>query len=185
MVGLIDDHCVSQVGHALEALGKLVAPAQIGVTEHAEAGEVSTAPDPADVGQPPAQVGLPHSLPSRLGGEQDHPLVLVQHEPLDQHQPHERLAQAHSIAQERSAVLAGDLHQRPVRLLLVAVQMAEHSGPGLVPLTCGEFTTPEELVQSLGIHVEGREIGGVPGDGPQHILSHVLGSSPMGLEPVL
>ena len=63
--------------------------------------------------------------------------------------------------------------------------MAEHAGVGLVPLTCGELAAPEELMQGLGVHVEGREVGGVPGDGPQHILGHVLGCSPVGLEPVL
>ena len=185
VVGLVDDHRVGEVGHALEALGELVASAEVGVAEHAEAGEVGPAADAADVGQPAAQVRLPHALAGRLGGEQHDPLVLVEHQPLDQHQPHERLAQAHAVAQERPAVLAGDLHQRPVGLLLVAVELAEHARPRLVPLARGELAAPEELVQRPRVHVERRELGGVAGDGPQHIGGDILGGGPVRLEPVL
>ena len=128
---------------------------------------------------------LPHPLAGRLGSEQHHPLVLVQHQPLDQHQPHERLTQAHAVAQESPAVLAADLHQRPVRLLLVAIELAEHARLRLVPLPCCELAAPEELVQRPGVHVERREFGGVAGDGPQHVGSDVFRRGPVRLESVL
>ena len=185
MVGLIDDHRVGQVGDAPEPLREVVASAEVGVAEHAEAGEVRPAADAANMGQPPAQMRLPNALAGRLGSEQHHPLVLVQHEPLDQHQPHERLAQAHPVAQEGPAVLAADLHQRPVRLLLVAIELAEHARLRLVPLPRCELSAPEELVQRPGIHVERRELGGVAGDGPQHVGGDVLRRGPVRLEPVL
>jgi hypothetical protein len=49
----------------------------------------------------------------------------MEHEALDQHEPDEGLAQAHAVAEKGPAVLTGDLHQRPVGLLLVTVQLAK------------------------------------------------------------
>jgi hypothetical protein len=78
-------------------------------------------------GQPPAKVGLPDTLLGGLGCEQHDTLAFMQDEALDQHQADERLAQTHAIAQEGATVLPGDLHERPVRFLLVAVEVREHA----------------------------------------------------------
>ena len=86
----------------------------------------AAASTPPMCAEPLAQVRLPHRLLRGLRREQHDTLALVQDEPLDQHQPDERLAETDAVAEERAAVLAGDLHQRPVRLLLVAVELGEH-----------------------------------------------------------
>ena len=185
MVRLVDDHRVGQLGDPPEPLGELPATVQIGVAEHGETREVSATAHTADKGKPVPQVRLPDPLPRRLRSEQHHPLVLVQHQPLDEHQPHERLAEPNPVAQERPTVAPGDLHQRPVRLPLVAVEMTEHPRPRLVPLARREFPTPEVLVQRLGVHVERGVLGRVAGDGPQHVVAHIGRRSPVHIEPVL
>ena len=128
---------------------------------------------------------LPHAFLRRLRGEKHHPPVLVQHETFDEHEPHERLAEPHPVAKERPAMAPGDLHQRPVGLLLVAVEMLEHPRPRLVPLARGEFPAAEVLVQRLGVHVERGVLGRVPGDGPQHVVADIGRCSPVHIEPVL
>ena len=155
------------------------------MAEHGEVGEVGSAAESADVRQPPAQVGFPHALLGGFGSEDHHPLVFVKHQPLHQHQPDEGFAQAHAVAEEGSSVLAGDLHQRPVGLSLVLIEVREHPRVGLVPFAGGELPAPEELVEGLGINVEGGELGGVAGDGSQHILGDFFGLFPVDVEPVL
>ena len=66
-------------------------------------------PDAADVRKPPTQMGLPYPLLGRLRCEQRDTLPLVKDEPLDQHQTDEGLAKTHSVTEERTAVLPGDL----------------------------------------------------------------------------
>ena len=60
-----------------------------------------------------------------------------------------------------------------------------HSRAGLVPLAGGQLPAPEELVQGLGVDVERGELGGVAGDGPQHVLGDLFGLVPVDVEPVL
>ena len=91
----------------------------------------------ADVRQPLAQVRFPHALLRRLGSEEHHALPFVQHQPLDQHQADEGLTEAHAVAQERAAMLAGNLHERPVGLLLIAVDPGKHFRAGFIPLGTG------------------------------------------------
>ena len=106
--------------------------------------------------KPPTQVGLPYPLLGRLRCEQCDTLALVKDEPLDQHQTDEGLAETHAVTEERTAVLPGDLHERPVRLLLIAIEVPEHARPCLVPLGRGQLVSPEELLQGLRVDVEWR-----------------------------
>src|SRR5262249_34244597 len=121
VVGFIDHDSVSELGDPSEPLGKIAFPAEIGVTEDSEVAKVGVPADAAYVRQPFTQVRLPHNFLSRLGSKQYHTLGLMQHEALNQHQSHEGLAQTNAVAQERSAVLSGDFHQRPIGLFLIAI----------------------------------------------------------------
>jgi hypothetical protein len=47
----------------------------------------------------------------------------MQDHPLDQHQADEGFAETDAIAQEGSAVLAGNLQESPIRFLLVAIEL--------------------------------------------------------------
>ena len=113
----------------------------------AQVAEVRAASDAADVRKQPVQVGLPYRLLGGLRCEQHDTFALVKDEPLDQHQADEGLAETHAVAEERAAVLPGDLHERPVRLLLVAIEVREHARPCLVPLGRGQLVPAEELLQ--------------------------------------
>src|SRR6266516_4242406 len=87
--------------------------------------------NPTDVRQPLTQVRLPYTFLGRLWSKQDHSLAFVQNETLNQHQAHEGLAQTNAVAQECPAILPGNLHQSPVGLLLIAIDLWKHSGAGL------------------------------------------------------
>ena len=121
-------------------------------------------PTPPMCGELLAQMRLPDRLLRCLRREQHDPLALVQDEPLDQHQADERLAEADAVAEERAAVLARDLHQRPVGLLLVAVELREHLRLRLVPLAGGDLVAAEELVERLRVDLERRVLADVPLD---------------------
>ena len=99
---------------------------------------------------------LPYPVFGRLRCEQHDTLALVKDEPLDQHQTDEGLAKTHAVTEERTAVLPGDLHERPIRLLLIAIEVREHARPCLVPLGRGQLVPPEELLQGLRVDVERR-----------------------------
>ena len=87
------------------------------------------------MGQVLLQLGHPDRVLHRLWGEEYDPLVLVQYETFEEHQPDVGLAEADPVAQERPSVLTGDAHHRPVGLLLVAVELWEHLRVMLVPIT--------------------------------------------------
>ena len=101
-------------------------------------------------------MGLPYPLLGRLRCEQCDTLTIVKDEPFDQHQTDEGLAETHAVTEERTAVLPGDLHERPVRLLLIAIEVREHARPCFVPLGRGQLVSPEELLQGLRVDVEWR-----------------------------
>ena len=130
-------------------------------------------------------MGLPYPLFGGLRCEQRDTLALVKDEPLDQHQADEGLAQAHPVTEECTAVLPGDLHERPVRLLLIAVEVREHARPCLVPLCRGQLVPPEELLQGLRVDVEWRIQVRMAGDRFDDSLGDVSRFVPMYLEPFL
>ena len=107
---------------------------------------------------------FPDRLAGGLGDEQRHALAVVHDQPLDEHQADEGLAQAHAVAQERAAVLAGDLHQGVVALLLVLVEdgyiASRRVRACCLPLVGGQLVAAEELVQGLGVDLEGRSSRG-------------------------
>ena len=170
---LVDDHDVGELGDPAEALREVALAAEVRVAEDREVAEVGAPADAADVRQPLAQVRLPDGLLRRLGREQHDPLALVQDEPLDQHQADEGLAEADAVAEERAAVLAGDLHQRPVGLLLVAVDPGKHLRAGLVPLARRQLVPAEELLQRLRVDVERRVELRVARDGLDDGVGHL------------
>ena len=136
---LVDDDDVGEFRNALETLREVPLASEVGVAEDGQVAEVRATADAADVRKPPTQVGLPHALLGRLRCEQHDTLALVKDEPLDQHQTDEGLAKTHAVTEERTAVLPGDLHERPVRLLLIAIDVREHARPCLVPLGRGQL----------------------------------------------
>ena len=103
--------------------GEVALASEIGVAEDGQVAEVRAAADTADVRKPLPQVRLPYPLLGGLRCEQHDTPALVKDESLDQHQADEGLAKTHAVTEERTAVLPGDLHERPVRLLLIAVEV--------------------------------------------------------------
>ncbi len=134
VVCFVDDHYVSQLRDAAEALRKVALATQVRVAENGKITEVGAAADTSDMRKPLAQVRLPDTFLRCLGRKEHDALSLVQDEALDQHQAHEGLAETDTVAEERAAVLACDLHERPIGFLLITVDTGEHLRAGLVPL---------------------------------------------------
>ena len=128
---------------------------------------------------------FPYAFLGGLGGKQDNPLAFVHDKPFDQHEPDEGLAETDAVTEERAAVLAGDLHQRPVGFLLIAVNFREHQGAGFIPLVGSQFVTAEILLQGLGIDVERGVVIGLAGQGHDDVIGHLAGFVPVRLEPFL
>ena len=156
VVRFVDDNDVGEFCYAPETLREGSLASEVGVAEDGQVAEVRATADAADVWKPPTQVGLPYPLLGRLRCEQRDTLALVKDEPLDQHQTDEGLAKTHAITKERTAVLPGDLQERPVRLLLIAIEVREHARPCLVPLGRAQIVPPEELLQGFRVDVERR-----------------------------
>ena len=156
VVRLVDDNDVGEFRNALETLREVPFSSEVSVAEDGKVAEVRATADAADVRKPLTQVGLPYPLLGRLRCEQRDTLALVKDEPLDQHQTDERLAETHAVTEKRAPVLTGDLHERPIRLLLIAIEMREHARPCLVPLGRGQLMPSEELLQRLRVDIEWR-----------------------------
>ena len=154
VVRLVDDDDVGEFRDAAETLREVPLASEVGVAEDGQVAEVRATADAADVRKPSTQMGLPHALLGSLRCEQHDTLALVKDEPFDQHQTDEGLAKTHAVTEERPAVLPGDLHERPVRLLLIAIEVREHARARLVPLGRGQLVPPEELLQGLRVDVE-------------------------------
>ena len=101
MVCFVDDDHIGQLLNTLEIILEFAEP-EIGMVEDHQAAEHARAGAPHM-----AESGLKFSYPDvdsgRLGDEQRHPLAVVDHQPLDDHQADERLAQAHAVAEESAA----------------------------------------------------------------------------------
>ena len=185
VVRLVDDDDVGELRNAPESLREVPLASEIGMAEYGQVAEVGATADAADVREPPTQVRLPHPLLGRLGGEQHDALPLVKDEPLDQHQADEGLAETDAVTEERAAVLPGDLHERPVRLLLIAVEVTEHERPSLVPLRGRQLVPPEELLQGLRVDVERRVQVRMARDRLDDGLGELVGFVPVRVEPLL
>ena len=183
MVRFVDHHDVCKLGDAPESLREVTRAAKVRVAEDREVAEVRVPTDAADVRQPLAQVRFPHALLRRLGREEHHALPFVQHQPLDQHQADEGLAEAHAVAQERAAMLAGNLHERPVGLLLIAVDPGKHLRAGFIPLGRRQLVAAEVLLQRLGVHIERRIAVRVARDGLDDRVGDLGRLVPVRLEP--
>src|SRR5207245_1941537 len=118
---------------------------EIGVAEDSEVTEVRSSADATDVRQPLAQVRFPDALFGCLRCKKHDALALMQDEPLDQHQADKGLAEADPVAKKRATMLARDLHEGPVGLLLVAVESRKHSRACLIPLRGRQLVAAEEL----------------------------------------
>ena len=82
-------------------------------------------------------------------------------------------------------MLPGDLHERPIRLLLIAIEVREHARPCLVPLGRGQLVPPEELLQRLGVDVERRVEVRMVRDRLDDGLGDLARFVPVRLEPLL
>ena len=185
VVRLVDDDDVGELRNALETLREVPLASEVGMAEDGQIAEVRTAADAADVRKPPTQVGLPYPLLRGLGCEQHDSPAFVKDEPLDQHQTDEGLAKTYAVTEERAAVLPGDLHERPVRLFLIAIEVREHARPCLVPLGRGQLVSPEELLQGLRVDVEWRISVRMARDGLGDGLGDLFRFVPVRLEPFL
>ena len=112
-------------------------------------------------------------------------LALVQDQALDQHETDEGLAETDPIAQEGAAVLPGDLHERPVRLLLVAIEARKHARVGFIPLGRRQFVATEELLQRLRVDVKRRIVMRMARDRVDDGLVDPARLVPVLLEPLL
>jgi hypothetical protein len=109
----------------------------------------------------------------------------VEHQPLDQHQAYEGLAETDAVTEEGATVLARDFHQRPVGLLLVAIEPREHLRTGFIPLSRRQLVPAEELLKRLGVDIEWRVEARVTGNGLDDRLRHLRCFVPVRFEPLL
>ena len=119
---------------------------------------------PQTLGRYRLRCGSQTAVAGRLRHEEGDALALVLDEALDDHEPDERLAETDAVAEEGAAVLAGDLDERLVALPLVLVEPGEHLGLAVLPLSGGQLVAAEELLQSLGVDLEGSVLAGVAFD---------------------
>src|SRR6266550_2830354 len=98
-----------------EAVGEVATACKVSVAKDCQIAEVNGPAHAADVRQVSAEMWLPDSFLGTLWSEEHHALAIVQDEPLDQHQPDERLTQAYAVAEKSASVLASDVQQRPIR----------------------------------------------------------------------
>ena len=141
----------------LEPLREVPASSQIGVAEDREIAEIDPPPMPPMWGSHLRRCGVPHAVLGRLRGEQDHPLALVQDEALDQHESDEGLAESNAVAEEGSAVLAGDLRSAPSRPPSGSGRATGNIRESVSSHSRGaQFVAAEELLQCLGVDVERR-----------------------------
>jgi hypothetical protein len=109
----------------------------------------------------------------------------VQHQSLNEHQANEGLAETDTVAKKRPTVLPRDLHQRPVRLLLVTVDPGEHPRASFVPLGCGQLVSAEELLERFRVNIERRVGAGMALNKPEDVVRHILRVIPVVFEPLL
>ena len=128
---------------------------------------------------------LPDAFLSGLGSEENDALALVYDEFLDEHQAHERLTEADAVAEECSAVLLGDLEQGPVSFLLVAIQLGEHLGSGLVPFSGGELVPLEVFLEGFRVDFKGGIFLGVALDDLHDRFGDFHAFIPVMFEPFL
>ena len=185
VVRLVDHHDVRKLGDAPESLREVALAAEVRVAEDRKVAEVRVPTDAADVRQPLAQVGFPDALLRRLGSEEHYTLPFVQHQPLDQHQADKGLAEANPVAQERSAMLAGNFHERSVGLLLIAVDTGKHLRAGFIPLGRRQLVAAEVLLQRLRVDIKRRIAVRVARDGLNDRISDLDRLVPVRLEPLL
>ena len=180
-MGFVDHEDVGLVRDSSEPFRKVARPGEVGVVEHREARKVRG----VDVRQVGSQFLVPDGLPGCLRGEENHALVLLEDESFDQHETDVRLAQADPVAKERSAESSTDVEQRPVGVVLVAVQFREHLRGVLFPDGCGLVMPFEEFPQCSGVDVEGGECLVVPLHDLEYRVGDVGGVVPVLLVPAL
>ena len=82
-------------------------------------------------------------------------------------------------------MLAGNLHERPVGLLLIAVDPGKHFRAGFIPLGRRQLVAAEVLLQRLGVHIERRIAVRVARDGLDDRVGDLGRLVPVRLEPFL
>ena len=82
-------------------------------------------------------------------------------------------------------MLAGNLHERPVGLLLIAVDPGKHLRAGFIPLGRRQLVAAEVLLQRLGVHIERRIAVRVARDGLDDCVGDLGRLVPVRLEPFL
>ena len=153
---------------------------QVGVIEDDQVAEIS-----AQIAEISSDVPLPDIIAGRLGDDQDHPLALVNHQPLNQHQADKGLAESDAVAKKGPAVLGGDLQQGVVPFLLILVEDGVHTGLALFPFPGGHLVTAEEFLQGLGIDLEWGIFPDVALDGSENFRRNVFGLVPVLFIPFL
>ena len=107
------------------------------------------------------------------------------HEPLDQHQPLERLAEADAVAEECAGILARDVHEIVVAILLVLREASVDLRVLPFPFRDGLLARLEELVHGAQIDVVGRILPALRLNRLQDGLGDVRRLVPPRLEPLL
>jgi len=80
------------------------------VTEYREVREVGSPADAA-MCERLREARVPRRSPSLPSVEQNDALVLVEYEPLDEHEADEGLAEADAVAEQRASMLTRDVHK--------------------------------------------------------------------------
>jgi len=104
---------------------------------------------------------------------------------LNQHQADKGLTQANTVAEERAAVLGGDLHQGVVALFLVVVQNGIHFRLGLLPFRYRHFVAAEELLKRPCIDLKRHVLTNMAFKNFQDVRSYVFRFLPVLFVPLL
>jgi hypothetical protein len=125
MVRFIDDYCISHFLDTIKAVKEIAASSQIRVVEDDEVAEIATL-YASKMRKISLQITFPHISTGGLGNQQDHTFSLMFDQPLNEHEPDKSFAQAYTIADEGSAILATELYKSLIALFLILVQNGIH-----------------------------------------------------------
>ena len=137
MVGFVNDDGIRLIRHLfkdgreIRAVGADAAH-EVGVIENFEREEAVQ-----KMRQIFSYVPLPDRHAAGLGDEQDDALLLIHHQPLNEHEADEGFPQADAIAKECAIVIGGGVIERGVAVALVLIEDGIDFGFGLFPFAGG------------------------------------------------
>ena len=185
MVCLVNHDRIGLLGDSLEPGREITGAGEVSVAKHGQVRKVCHLTRTTHVGEVSVKLRRPNSILRSLGRKKNDLLAFLHHQPFNEHQADKRFTETDPVTKQCSTVLAGDLHHRPVRLLLISVKPAEHLGPVLFPVADRWLLVDKQLVQRAGVDVERGVLVDVASHRGHERLFHVNCIAPVPLVPRL